>query len=145
MEAKSRQSGGLPEKPKFNGQIVWEGNKAYYVEAEDDDVKVEEKKEEDTRKYLGTRVSWEGNLAYLKEVFEGDEDETVHEIGGRVQPKERGKVVWRDNVAYYEPGEGWDEGWDSSKLAPCPYVKPVFDGEIMWREVEGGGLEVTYE
>jgi hypothetical protein len=132
MEAKSRAKGGysgtLPEKPKINGDVVWEGD----VERED----VCEEKEEDARKYIGTRVSWEGNLAYLKEVFEGEEDETVHEIGGRVQPKERGKVIWRDNVAYYEPGEGWDEGWEMSKLAPCPTLEGT---DVMWEQKEDGG------
>jgi hypothetical protein len=137
MEAKSRAK-GLPEKPRFKGDVVWEGDVAKYVEREYEEDVCEEKKEE-TRKYLGTRVEWEGNIAYLKEVFEGDEDETVHEIGGRVQPKERGKVGWRDNVAYYEPTEGWDEGWDSSKLAPCPYERPTLEGtDVMWEQKADG-------
>lgn len=115
---------GLPEKPKFNGQIVWCGNKAYYAEAEEyDGVKVEEVDEEEKRKYLGTKVEWERNRVYLKEVFEGDEDDTIHEIGGRVQPKESGKIVWNGNIAYYEPAEGVD-AWDDTRCAPSPYEMP---------------------
>jgi hypothetical protein len=146
MEAKSNRKGTLPEKPKFDGDVVWEGNKVYYVEAEkDDDGKVEEVDKEETRKYLGTRVFWEGNRVYLKEVFEGDKDETVHEIGGRVQPKEKGKVVWKDNVAYYEPAEGCEDSWDDTRCAPCPYAKPVFNGQVVWTRVEGSRWEVKYE
>lgn len=154
MMAAKREANGTPEKPKFAG-VAWEGNVAKYAETEevgDDEM------EEDARKYLGARVEWEwgfdracasntegGNRVYLKEVFEGDEDETVHEIGGRVQPKERGKVVWRGvptprqgNVAYYEPAEGVD-AWDDTRSAPSPYAKPESDGGgVVWEQREDG-------
>jgi len=170
MEEKSERK-GLQEKPKFTGKVVWEGNKVYYEEEEEDDLKVVEGDEEEKRKYLGTRVEWEwgfdptrrgarasgtegGNRVYMKEVFEGDEEETVHEIGGRTKVVE-GKVVWRGvsspheeglapatprqgNVAYYEPAEEKLE--ENMKWAQCPYEKPVFDGDMVWRECEGKWL-----
>jgi hypothetical protein len=143
MEAKSRQSGGLPEKPKFNGDVVCDGHVAKYVEREYEEDVYEENSEE-TRKYLGTRVEWEGNVAYLKEVFEGDKDETVQEIGGKVQPKEIGKVVWRDNVAYYDRAKGSDDSWDDTRYGHCQYEKPKLDGQTVWTRVEDR-WDVTYE
>lgn len=141
LEKSSAKGATLPEKPEFDGQIIWEANKAYYVEAEDDGVKVEE---EEQHKYLGTRVEWEGNRLYLKDVFEGDKDETIHNIGGRVEPKELGRVEWKGNVTYYELAEGTEDCWDDTRCALCPYTKPVFDGKTIWTRVEDR-WNVTYE